>query len=284
MARTIGFLGYGYVARALGDRLAARGWTLRATARSAAAHAAALARGAAPFAWTADGVNSAFHDGLDAALISVPPANGRCPAFAAAAAALRAASPAWIGYLSATSVYGDCGGAWIDETAPVRPAADRGRARAAAESQWREFAAAGGLPLTIFRIAGIYGPGRSAIEAIGEGRAQRIVKAGQVFNRIHIEDIARALEASIANPGASDVFNLSDDEPAPPQDVVDYACRLLGVAPPPLVAFEEAALTEMAKSFYAENKRVSNARLKARLLPHLLYPTYREGLAAILGR
>ena len=156
------------------------------------------------------------------------------------------------------------------------------RARLAAENAWRAFAEEQGPRLVIFRLPGIYGPGRSAIDQVRSGRAQRIFKAGQVFSRMHVEDIAAAVEASLNRPQAGALFNLADDEPAPPQDVVDYACRLLGVPSPPLIPIEEAALSDMARSFYADNKRVSNALMKRALGVGLLYPTYREGLRAIL--
>ncbi|MBY0421887.1 MAG: hypothetical protein K2Q06_06250, partial [Parvularculaceae bacterium] len=164
---------------------------------------------------------------------------------------------------------------WIDETSPLRATSERGLARVSAEAAWRRLGA------TIFRLPGIYGPGRSAIDTVRSGRAQRIFKEGQVFNRIHVDDIAAGLAASIDRPGAGAVFNLSDDEPAPPQDVVAFACELLGVEPPPLVRLEDAQLGEMARSFYDENKRVRNDRMKRDLGVVLQYPTYREGLRAI---
>jgi nucleoside-diphosphate-sugar epimerase len=138
------------------------------------------------------------------------------------------------------------------------------------------------LPLIIFRLPGIYGPGRSALDSVRAGRAKRIYKEGQVFSRMHVDDIASALAASIGEPHLHQLYNLADDEPAPPQDVIDYACQLLGVEPPPLIPLEEAQLSSMAKSFYADNKRVSNERMKTALGVKLRYPTYREGLDAIL--
>jgi nucleoside-diphosphate-sugar epimerase len=157
----------------------------------------------------------------------------------------------------------------------------RAQRRVAAEDEWRALARAAGAPLAIFRLPGIYGPGRSDFDPIREGRAQRIFKKDQVFSRTHVDDIAAAIEASIAAPHAGELFNIADDEPAPPQDVIEFACRLLGVEPPPLIPFEDANMSDMAKSFYADNKRVSNTLMKERLLPALAYPTYREGLKAI---
>jgi nucleoside-diphosphate-sugar epimerase len=192
------------------------------------------------------------------------------------------ASALWIGYLSTNGVYGDHRGAEVDEGSPLLATSPRGRARIAAENAWRAFAGEQGHRLVIFRLPGIYGPGRSAIDQVRTGRAQRIYKEGQVFSRMHVEDIAAAVDASLHRPEAGALFNLADDEPAPPQDVIDYACRLLGVPSPPLIPIEEAQLSEMARSFYADNKRVSNALMKRALGLILLYPTYREGLSAIL--
>lgn len=186
----------------------------------------------------------------------------------------------WIGYASASSLYGDHAGAWIDEGAPDAPATDRGRARARAEADWRAFAAARGLPLALLRIAGIYGPGRSALDALRAGRATRVVKPGQVFNRIHVADLGRiaaaAAEAELAGP-----LICTDAEPAPMTDVTAFAARLLGIEPPPPVPFDAADLSPMARSFYAENKRLKSRRLGPELGFTPRYPSYREGLTAI---
>ena len=178
-------------------------------------------------------------------------------------------------------VYGDHDGAFVDETSDLKPTTDRARARIAAEADWAGLGVAWSLPLIIFRLPGIYGPGRSALETVRAGKARRIVKEGQVFNRMHVDDIAAALAASMENPRIHDLYNLADDEPAPPQDVIEYACTLLDVAPPPLTPLEDADLSDMAKSFYSDNKRVSNARMKEALGVTLQYPTYREGLDAL---
>lgn len=276
-------LGYGYTARRLALRLIAGGWAASATFRDAAKAKTLAADGVAPFLWTASGVDPAAFDSADAVLISTPPDDAGCPAFAAARKALSKRQMSWIGYLSTNGVYGDHGGAWIDETAPLLATTPRAKNRIRAEEQWRSYARDRSSPLTIFRLPGIYGPGRSALDTVREGRAQRIYKPGQVFSRAHVDDIAAALHASLNNPAAGDLFNIADDEPAPPQDVIEFACALLGVEPPPLIPIEEAALSEMARSFYADNKRVSNARMKARLLPSLEFPTYREGLRAIFS-
>ena len=279
MTRTILFLGFGYVAERLARALAREGWRIAATARNEEKAAALRETGVNAFLWRDGTIEDGAFD-ADALLISTPPDGTGCPAFRAIAAPRPRAR--WIGYLSSNGVYGDHGGAMVDEETPLRAASPRARHRVLAESQWTDYRASG-AHVVIFRLPGIYGPGRSAFDALREGRAQRIVKPGQMFSRAHVDDIARALQASLANPDASDVFNIADDEPAPPQDVVLHAANLLGIAPPPEIRFEDAQLSEMAKSFYADNKRVSNARMKARLTPRLFYPTYREGLAAILA-
>lgn len=264
--------------------LAAEGWEVAGTARSAAKTRELEADGVAAVNWSEAALGSHAFDGTTAVLISTPPEEDGCPAFAAAETALSGAANeiSWIGYLSSNGVYGDHGGAWVDEASPVNAASPRSKSRLAAEAAWTALCAALGIPLVVFRLPGIYGPGRSAFDALRQGRARRIVKPGQVFNRMHVDDIAAALGASLAHPFAGRLFNLADDEPAPPEDVIEYAARLLGVEPPPLVSIEAASLTEMARSFYSDNKRVSNALMKEKLAVALRYPTYREGLRAIL--
>jgi nucleoside-diphosphate-sugar epimerase len=220
--------------------------------------------------------------GADSLLVSAPPDERGDPVLRHFAGAIASAPRlAWIGYLSTVGVYGDHDGGWVDEATPPSPLSERSRARLAAENAWLELGLRSGKPVHIFRLAGIYGPGRNALEQLARGTARRIVNPGQVFNRIHVDDIAAALAASIARPNGGAIYNLADDEPAPPQDVVGYAARLAGLEPPPEVAFEDARLGPMAASFYAECKRVSNRRIKDELGLRLRHPTYREGLAAI---
>ena len=171
---------------------------------------------------------------------------------------------------------------WVDEATPVAPTMARTRRRVAAEGRWL----ASGLPVQLFRLAGIYGPGpgRNALEAVRAGTARRIVKPGQLFGRIHVDDIVQVLRASMARPNPGAIYNVADDEPAPPQDVVTFACELLGVAPPPEIPFDAAELSPMAQSFYADNRRICNARIKEELGVVLRYPSYREGLRSILER
>ena len=194
-----------------------------------------------------------------------------------------------IAYLSTVGVYGDHDGAWVDETTPCKPVSARSQARLAAEDAWRDFATRQGINLHILRLAGIYGPGRSAIDNLRSGTARRIVKPGQVFNRIHVDDIAGAIAACFrtglrqALRTGSHVWNVADDEPSPPQDVVDHAARLLGLEPPPEIDFASAQLSPMARSFYGENKRVSNRAMKDILGVRLKFPDYRAGLKALAG-
>jgi nucleoside-diphosphate-sugar epimerase len=194
-------------------------------------------------------------------------------------AGLIAGSPGleWIGYLSTTSVYGVTDGSLVDEDWPCDPDSARGRRRLAAERAWQSLP----LPGHVFRLSGIYGPGRSIFETIKGGRAQRIVKPGQVFNRIHVDDIAGVVAASIAAPSPGRVYNVADDMPAPSADLVTYACKLLKIRPPKEIPFEKAVLSPMAREFWADNKRIDNGRIKAELGIRLRYPTYREGLNAI---
>ncbi|MDT3380320.1 SDR family oxidoreductase [Labrys neptuniae] len=214
-------------------------------------------------------------------LTSIAPDDGGDPVLRHFDRALRQAPKLqWIGYLSTVGVYGDAGGAWIDETAPLRPTMARNAMRVDVEKEWLELGRGKDVPVQLFRLAGIYGPGRNAVVNLKRGTARRIVKPGQVFNRIHVEDIAGAVAAGIEKPGAGPAFNVTDNEPAPPQDVVTYAAELLGVTPPAEIAYDEAQMTPMARSFYGENKRVSNRRVREDLGYMLRYPTYREGIRA----
>ena len=189
----------------------------------------------------------------------------------------------WLGYLSTTGVYGDHGGGWVDETAELSPSGERGRRRIAAEAGWLDLWQRLGVPVHVFRLAAIYGPGRSPFDALRAGTAKRIDKPGQVFSRIHVEDLAYVLASSISRPRPGAVYNVCDDNPAAPEAVVAYAAALLGMPPPPLVPFEAAGLSPMARSFYDDNKRVSNRLIKTELGVTLRYPDYRAGLAAILS-
>ena len=271
-------LGHGYSARALAALLLDEGWTVLGTTRSADTAAGIAATGARPVMWP-DEVPDPLAD-ADHLLISAAPKDGHDPALAAFRPAIEANAHRyrWAGYLSTTGVYGDRDGGWVDEDSPLDPTTDRGRDRVAAEAAWRAVPA---LPLHIFRLAGIYGPGRGPFAKVRDGTARRIVKDGQVFSRIHVDDIAGVLRASIARPDPGTAYNVCDDDPAPPQEVIAHAAQLLGLPVPPAVPFEEADLSPMARSFYSESKRVRNDRIKA-LGYTLRYPSYRDGLPALI--
>lgn len=273
--RTLFCAGFGYSAQALAERLIPLGWRVIGTYRSASNLDEMRSNGVEATLWPgAELLNEASH-----ILISAAPDAEGDPTLRAIGAVLRSARPDWVGYLSTTGVYGDRAGGWVDETSALTPATRRGEMRVAAEAEWR----ATGLPLHIFRLAGIYGPGRGPFAKVRSGAARRIVKPGQVFSRIHRDDIAAALSASICKPRPGAIYNLCDDLAAPPQDVIGYAARLIGASPPPLVSIEDADLSPMAASFYAESKRVSNRLLREELGVDLRFPTYREGLEADLA-
>lgn len=223
-------------------------------------------------------------DASDAVLVSAPPDEAGDPVLRVFGDTLAAHPKTWIGYLSTVGVYGDHGGAWIDETAEPRPVNARSRARLAAEKAWLDLGARSGTPVAVFRLSGIYGPGRNALANLAGGTARRIVKPGQIFNRIHVDDIAGALLASLDKPSPGAIYNVTDHEPSPPQDVVRHAAELLGIEPPPEVPIEQAGLSPMGLSFYGESKRVANRRIREELGYRFAFPTYREGLADLLAR
>jgi nucleoside-diphosphate-sugar epimerase len=286
MAGALLSLGHGYSAAALAARLVPRGWRVAGTSRDPGRRAEMEAAGVAPLAWPLADPAAAL-DGADHLLVSVGPDALGDPVLRAMgdAIAARAGAFRWVGYLSTTGVYGDRGGDWVDEGSALLAGTARGRARVAAEAAWLDLWRDRGLPVHLFRLAGIYGPGRGPFEKVRDGAARRIVKPGQVFSRIHVDDIAQALDASIARPNPGAAYNVCDDDPAPPEDVLAHAAALLGLPPPPAVPYDEAApgMTDMARSFYAESKRVSNRRMKEELGVRLRWPTYREGLAGMLA-
>lgn len=282
--------GIGYSADAFVTRIASRCAWIGATTRSPDKAEALRARGITPFLFDGTAPGKGIADALAQAthvLVSIAPGEAGDPVLARHGADLAAARPAWTGYLSTVGVYGDHGGDWVDEETPCKPVSRRSVQRVTAEEAWLAHAgkpAQDGKPegvVQVFRLSGIYGPGRNALVNLEKGTARRLVKPGQVFNRIHVADIAGALEAAIDGPAKTRVFNVTDDEPAPPQDVVSHAAGLLGVAPPPEQDFATAELSPMARSFYGENKRVSNARVKSELGYDFLFPTYREALSAL---
>lgn len=285
-SKTLLVFGLGYTAKALVDRLRPEGWRIRATVRGADKVAALRADGIEAHRF--DGAEpvadvNALFDGVSHILLSAPPGADSDPVLNRHGNDItaRASYIEWVGYLSTTGVYGDRAGGWVNEDSELMPTTERGRRRVNAEAAWCRLWRKTGLPVHLFRLAGIYGPGRNALETVQSGRARRVIKDGQVFSRIHVADIATILEASIAQPNSGAIYNVCDDEPAPPQDVVTHACELLGVEPPPEISFVDADLSEVGRSFYAESKRVSNARIKDELGVTLAYPDYRTGLAAL---
>ncbi len=279
--------GLGYTARVLAARLMARGWRVAGTTRGEDEARALAGAGCEVFLFDqgrplADA--GAALAGTTHLLSSVPPDNGGDPVISAHGADIAALGDlTWAGYLSTTGVYGDRDGGWVDEDAPLEPTGARGRKRVAAEAAWLALQRDHGVPVHLFRLAGIYGPGRNALATVKAGQAKRIDKPGQVFSRIHVDDIATVLESSMARPNPGRAYNVCDDDPAPPAQVIAHACDLLGVQPPPLVPFDQAELSAMARSFYRDNKRVSNRRIKTELGVRLAYPGYKAGLAALLG-
>ncbi|MCU9848206.1 SDR family oxidoreductase [Defluviimonas sp. WL0024] len=281
MTATLLSLGHGYSAAALARRL--DGWTIIGTTRRAEKAERLRREGIEALIWPGDDLKPALARATHV-LVSIAPGEAGDPVLAAHADEIAAAAPhlQWVGYLSTTGVYGDHQGGWVDETTPLTPTTKRGRIRVLAESQWQALAERSGLPLHIFRLAGIYGPGRGPFEKVRNGTARRIIRENQYFSRIHVEDIAAVLAASIARPDPGAVYNLADDDPAPPEDVLAEAARLLGLPLPPEVPFDEAEMTPLARSFYAESKRVRNDRIKRDLGVALAYPDYRAGLHGLL--
>lgn len=283
MTRTLLSLGHGYSAAAFVRRLAP-GWQVIGTTRRPEKADRLRREGIEALVWPGDDLAPAIAAATHI-LVSISPTAAGDPVLADHAAAIAAAAPhlRWVGYLSTTGVYGDHAGGWVDETTPLQPTTERGRQRVRAESQWQALARDSGLPLHIFRLAGIYGPGRGPFEKVRNGTARRILRENQYFSRIHVEDIATVLAASVARPDPGAIYNVADDDPSPPGDVLAEAARLLGLPLPPEVPYDVAEMTPLARSFYAESKRVRNDRIKQALGVTLAYPDYRAGLGALVA-
>ncbi|MFB9267125.1 SDR family oxidoreductase [Bradyrhizobium erythrophlei] len=277
--------GFGYSARAVADRLRESGAEIAATAQTPGKAELLTRSGVRGLTFSDEARDLAIADEIaasDAILVSIPPDQGGDRVLSAFAEAIASAPRLrWIGYLSTVGVYGDHGGGWVDEATPATPCEGRSQIRAEAERAWLGFGAAHGKAVHLFRLAGIYGPGRNQLAQLAHGTARRIVKPGQVFNRIHVADIAAVIEASLKRPRGGAIYNVCDDEPAPPQDVVSFAAQLCGVAPPPEIPFDQADLSPMSRSFYGENKRVRNGLIRRELGVVLRYPNYRIGLTAL---
>ncbi len=271
--------GFGFSAQHLAEILEPAHWKISGTSRSAQGVKAIEDQGYQGLLF--DDLKDIPHT-VTHILSSVPPDKTGDPVlqFFTAQLSKQAKHLKWLAYLSTTGVYGDRAGGLVDENSELTPNGERGQRRVEAETEWQSIK---GLPLHIFRLPGIYGRGRNQLAAVRDGSARRVIKQGQIFSRIHVEDIAGILKASIAKPNPGRIYNVADDEPCPPQDVVTYACKILNVLPPPETAFELADLSPMAKSFYADSKRVSNARIKTELGYKLKYPNYRLGLQALLN-
>lgn len=278
--------GYGYTAAALATVLRGYGWHIAGTTTDPDKRAQMIA----------DGIDAELFEpnrhlpdpfesfrGVTHVLFSIPPTRSGDPVFEAHAHdLLESGSIEWAGYLSTTAVYGNHDGGWIDENTPLAPTSQRGSQREKAEEQWQALAMNEDFPLHIFRLSGIYGPGRSAIDTIRSGTARRIDKPGHVFNRIHVDDIVQTLIASFNNPKPGAIYNLADDLPSSSHEVIAFVCNLLGMSPPPMIPYEQADVAPMVRSFYSDNKRVKNDRIKQELGVTLRYPDYRAGLQACL--
>lgn len=281
MKKSLLSIGHGYSAQALGRQLIPLGWDVTGTSRKAGD----LPNSTASIQWPNGDLSQTLASATHL-LISVAPNAEGDPVLNALRAKITTAAPhlEWVGYLSTTGVYGNHDGAWVDEDTALTPATKRGQFRVAAEAAWQALATQTNLPLHIFRLAGIYGPGRGPFAKVRNGTARRIIKPNQLFSRIHVNDIAATLLASINKPNAGRLYNVCDDVPAPPQDVIAYAAELLGLPIPKAVDINAAEMTPMARSFYAESKSVRNNRIKDELGVVLRYPTYQDGLQALLKR
>jgi nucleoside-diphosphate-sugar epimerase len=275
--------GHGYSAQALADILLPLGWQIRATTRSKEKFNKIKKPGILVRIWS----DQSLSDDLDWAthlLISIAPDKYEDLVLKEFREKIikNIKQFNWVGYLSTTGVYGNHNGGWVDEEEKLIPSTLRGQYRVDAEKEWRRLFEVYKLPLHIFRLAGIYGPGRGPFSKVKSGLARRVIKKNQLFSRIHVEDIAQTLSASILKPNPGAIYNVCDDYPAPPEDVISYAANLLGLPNPPKVKFEDADMTDMARSFYLESKKVRNDKIKNELGVLLKYPNYKVGLKALI--
>jgi len=272
--------GLGYTGARLALALRARGWRVAGTSRDGKALQKLRPHGISGRQLA----DAEISPGTSHVLCTIPPDAAGDAVIACHAGKIAAAEGiVWLGYLSTTGVYGDRDGAWVTESDAPNPGNERSRRRLAAEQAWLDLWRTRGVPIHIFRLAGIYGPGRNVLETVRAGTATRIDKPGHLFSRIHVDDIVRILLASMAAPHPGAIYNVCDDEAAAPAEIIAHACALLGVAPPPLQKFDPASLSPMARSFWAESRRVCNDRVKRELGVELRYPDYRAGLKALLA-
>ena len=282
--KTLLVIGHGYSAGALSNLLYQEGgWRVFGTTRSNNRFAAISEASAKPLLWPGTDISAALREAQYLLVSAAPGENGDPVVSALGSLIAEAEDLRWFGYLSTTAVYGDRSGGWVDETSRLAPTTHRGKLRVAAEAAWQALAEPSGLPLHIFRLAGIYGVGRGPVQQLLDGRRQQVVKPGQVFNRIHVNDIARILRASMADPRPGAIYNVCDDRPAAPQEATAWAARRLGLSEPDQVEFSAARLSPMARSFYSESKRVRNSHVKQELGISLLYPDYKSGFSAVIN-
>lgn len=279
--------GYGYTSDAVARRVMGEGWAVAGTTRDNDKRRFLRQQGVKSYLFDYE---QPLEDPLlflrdtTHLLISTPPSDEGDPAFLMHAAdILKIPSIEWIGYLSSTAVYGDRDGGWVSENAELRPSTKRGSRRLRAESQWLSLFRDHGRPVHIFRLAGIYGPGRCALDSVRAGVARRINKPGHAFSRIHVDDIVQTVCASMAKFNPGQAYNVADDLAAPSHEVIKYACEMLGLNCPPLLPYDEADMAPIARSFYNDNKRIDNRRIKDELGVVLKYPNYMEGLKGCLA-
>ena len=283
MNRTLLCFGCGYSATVLAARLTGEGgWRVIGTTRGAEGAARIEAAGAEARFWPESDVSVELEEATHL-LVSVPPGEKGDPVLGSEAKKIAARGPKirWAGYLSTTAVYGNHDGKWVDERTATAPTTRRGMLRVQAEQGWAALANSAGIPLRVFRLAGIYGPGRGPLAQLASGRKRIILKKNQVFNRIHVDDIANVLRASIEVSTQESIYNVCDDLPAPPERVIEFAAHLIGSEVPEAVPFERAELSPMARSFYSESKRISNGLMKRDLIKELQYPDFFAGLAEL---
>ena len=284
--RVLFCFGLGYSAKALARRLNVKGWSVRGTCQTIERRAALEALGFCVSKF--DGITPIetpeIFKGVTHFLLSIPPKDNLDPALFHHNIEIANQKPLWLGYLSTTGVYGDQNGGWVDENSALKPSNTRSKQRVKVEQDWLNWGQRNDVPVQIFRLAGIYGPKRSVFEKIKDKKAKRIGKPGHLFSRIHVEDIATVLEASISKPEGGKIYNVCDDEPASQSDVISFAYSLMGRSPPPEIPLEKSELSSMALSFWRDNRRVSNARIKQELGIKLAFPSYKDGLNSIFNR
>jgi len=274
--------GPGFSARTIAKKALDAGWTVSGTYRNPDKTAELETLGISPVAFDAGALKDVLASATHWLVSTAPGPEGDPVLGLLESCSSQLKSPSWIGYLSSTNVYGDHGGAWVDEDTPPSPSLDRGKRRVAAEKSWRDRADALGATLHVFRLAGIYGPGRNAVRSLLDGKARRIVKPGQKFSRIHVADIAQTVRAAMNSTCPSGVFNLADDAPCPPQDIILEAATAMGITPPPEIPLDQAEMSPMARSFYAESKLVKNDRIKRELGIKLIYPSFSDALPDLI--